>query len=307
MGQRLETISALKNHAQEVSHSQCAADASQTPPLPEQPFLFCGPCQLESQDHALRLGEQIATIGQRYGFHVIFKGSFDKANRTKRGSPRGVGLEASIPIFEAIQRELDLPTITDIHLPSHPEELGSAADVLQIPAFLCRQTDLLVAAGRSGKIVNLKKGQFVHPSDLQYAAEKITAENPETAVFLCERGTCFGYRDLIVDMRGLLQMRQLGYPVVFDGSHVVQSMSGKDGVSGGDSRFTAPLCRAAVSVGVDALFIETHETPRSAPSDADSMLPLCELEPLFASLQELFQVTRKYSSRETTQMRNEVS
>ncbi|MCI5064293.1 3-deoxy-8-phosphooctulonate synthase [bacterium] len=276
---REQTVAELRSHCAEVSRSPNA-------PLPAKPFLFSGPCQLESRDHALRLAEEILRAAEQYNFHYIFKASFDKANRTSKDGVRGIGLEEAIPIFREIQSQLDVPILTDIHLPSHPSDLGNAVDILQIPAFLCRQTDLLTAAGASGQVINLKKGQFVHPQDLQYAAEKIRAANSAAPVLLCERGTCFGYRDLVVDMRGLIQMRSLGYPVIFDGSHVVQIMSGEGGKSGGDSRYSAPLCRAAIAVGVDGIFLETHENPRSAPSDGDSMLPLSELPALLASLRK---------------------
>ncbi|MCB0328727.1 MAG: 3-deoxy-8-phosphooctulonate synthase [Bdellovibrionales bacterium] len=295
MTSRLEIIERLRSHAKAV------AATPQLSSLPAQPFLFCGPCQLESRDHALRLAEQIKSTAIEHGFLPIFKASFDKANRTKSSSARGVGLEQAKPIFTAIQQDLDIPTLSDIHLPEHPKQLEDVVDVLQIPAFLCRQTDLLIAAGESGKVINLKKGQFVHPTDLKYAAEKIAAANSQSSVYLCERGACFGYRDLVVDMRGLFQMRELGYPVVFDGSHVVQSMSGKDGVSGGNPIFTPPLCRAAVAVGIDALFIETHENPSSAPSDGDSMLPLTKLSPLLKTLRALHSTVREALSGEGEQ------
>jgi 2-dehydro-3-deoxyphosphooctonate aldolase (KDO 8-P synthase) len=286
MSSRHQTTQRIEAQAQEVAKTGASTL------LPEYPFLFCGPCQLESRDHALTLAEKISKEAVLYGFTPVFKASFDKANRTKANSPRGIGIEEAIPIFEEIQRELDLPTLTDIHLPEHPDQLGSCIDILQIPAFLCRQTDLLRAAGRSGRIVNIKKGQFLHPEDLAFAAEKVRSEPTSGPVLLCERGTFFGYRDLVVDMRGLVKMRNSGFPVIFDGSHVVQSMGGSGGVSGGDSRFTHPLCRAAVATGIDGIFIETHESPKTAPSDGDSMLPLNELPRLLGCLQKIFHAIR---------------
>ena len=288
MSQRKETVELLKQHAAKLLSGEAA--------LPENLFLFSGPCQLESKEHALTLAQKIKEIAEQNGFRYVFKASFDKANRTRVDSKRGIGLEDALPIFTEIQEQLDIPTLTDIHLPSHPEELGDAIDVLQIPAFLCRQTDLLVSAGATGKVVNVKKGQFAHPHDMRHAAEKILSANKEASVYLCERGTSFGYRDLVVDMRGLVQMRELQYPIVFDGSHVVQAMSAKDGVSGGDSSLTPPLCRGAVAVGVDGVFIETHETPRSAPSDADSMLPLEELPSLLSELRDLHNIVSQRKS-----------
>jgi len=286
MSNRTHTIQSIVSHAQKMAETRSAT------PVPTKPFLFCGPCQLESRDHALSLAERIAELASQYGFAPVFKASFDKANRTKADSPRGIGIEEAIPVFQEIQEQLDLPTLTDIHLPDHPAILDGCVDILQIPAFLCRQTDLLRAAGRSGRIVNIKKGQFLHPQDLAFAGEKVRQDSESATVLLCERGTFFGYRDLVVDMRSLVQMRNSGFPVIFDGSHVVQSMGGAKGVSGGDARFSHPLCRAAVATGVDGIFIETHQNPRSAPSDGDSMLPLDELPRLLKSLQKIFQVVQ---------------
>lgn len=242
-------------------------------------LLIAGPCQLESEEHALMIARELKSICNGRNVNLVFKASFDKANRTKLGSVRGLGLEAGLMVLANIRTKLDLPVLTDVHSVDQVREAGRFVDVIQIPAFLCRQTDLLIAAGESGKVINIKKGQFLAPEDMEFAAEKV-ASTGNRKILLCERGATFGYRDLVVDMRALVIMRASGYPVVFDATHSVQSPGGAGGKSGGRREFVAPLARAATAVGVDGLFIECHENPAAAPSDGDSMLPLNELPAL---------------------------
>lgn len=240
-------------------------------------IVIAGPCQIESLDHALMIGEALKDLQNRLPIQMIYKSSFDKANRTSLSGTRGQGIEAGLKVLEAVRTTFSLPVLTDIHNAEQAAEAGAVVDVLQIPAFLCRQTDLLIAAGNTGKYINIKKGQFLHPEDMRYAAEKV-ASTGNNRIFLCERGTCFGYRDLVVDMRSLLIMGKAGYPVIFDATHSVQSMGGSGGSSGGSREYVRPLLRAAVATGVQGVFIECHEEPSRAPSDGASMLPLAELE-----------------------------
>ncbi len=248
--------------------------------------LLAGPCQIESREHAMFMAQSLTAAVKDLPLSLIYKSSFDKANRTKVSSARGIGIEEGLSILSEVRREFSIPLVTDIHSPEQAEIAGKVVDILQIPAFLCRQTDLLLAAGRTNRTIHVKKGQFLHPSDMAHVAEKI-ASTGNHKVILCERGTCFGYRDLIVDPRSLIIMGRTGYPVSFDATHSVQSMGGESGVSGGHREFIAPLAKAAVAVGVDAMFIECHEDPSRAPSDGMSMLPLSELRPL---LEELLQI-----------------
>lgn len=259
--------------------------------IPTPLILIAGPCQLESEEHSLMLACEIKSVTDSLGVPFIFKGSFDKANRTSISGQRGLGLEPSIKIFSRIKTELNIPTITDVHSPDQVEMIASIVDLIQIPAFLCRQTDLLIAAGRSGLPIMIKKGQFLHPKDMKHAAEKVLSTGNRN-ILLCERGSCFGYRDLVVDMRSLYDMRELGYPVVFDGTHSVQSMGGNDGSSGGSRKYIPSLCRAAVAAGVDAIFLEIHQDPKSAPSDSESMLPLEELRPLLTTLNSIHNLVK---------------
>lgn len=254
-------------------------------------LLIAGPCQLESFDHCMRLVEELRRAAERYRLNFIFKASFDKANRTSAGAARGPGLDAGLQILAKVREAAGVPVLTDIHLPEQAEAAAQCVDVLQIPAFLCRQTDLLAAAGRTGKAVQIKKGQFVPPEDMRFCAEKVTAQG-NSRVLLCERGTCFGYRDLVVDMRGLCIMRSLGYPVVFDATHSVQVMGGQGGASGGQRAFIQPLARAAAAAGIDGLFIECHEAPERAPSDSASMLPLSDLDALLKSVTAIREAAR---------------
>lgn len=254
-------------------------------------LIIAGPCQLESRDHALSLATAIADIGRKFPIQLVFKASFDKANRTSINTARGVGIEAGLRILEEVRKETELPVITDIHSPEQAVQAAAFVDILQIPAFLCRQTDLIVAAGKTNKPINLKKGQFVSPNDMKFAAEKI-ASTGNNKILLCERGTSFGYHDLVVDMRSLVIMRNHGYPVIFDATHSVQSPGGEaDGTSGGKRQFIRPLVRAAVAVGVDGVFMEVHENPEKSPSDAASILPLKEFEPILREICQLREVS----------------
>lgn len=245
-------------------------------------LVIAGPCQIESAEHALFVAKAVAEIAKTRAVNLVFKSSFDKANRTSLGSHRGVGVEKGLEILAQIRSDTGLPVLTDVHNEEQASLAGKVVDILQIPAFLCRQTDLLIAAGETGKPVNIKKGQFLAPEDMRFAAEKI-ASTGNTNIMLCERGSCFGYRDLVVDMRALVTMRELGYPVVFDATHSVQvpgTAAGTGGKSGGRREFILPLARAASAVGIDGLFVECHEEPSRAPSDSESMLPLLELPAL---------------------------
>lgn len=245
--------------------------------------VIAGPCQIESREHAFHIAGTLKEATRALPIQLIYKSSFDKANRTSLSGRRGVGMDMGLEILRAIRDEFHLPTLTDIHLPEQAIPVAASVDVLQIPAFLCRQTDLLIAAGQTGNVIHVKKGQFLHPSDMQHVAAKIASTGNEK-ILLCERGTSFGYRDLIVDMRSLAIMRTLGYPVIFDATHSVQSIGGAGGSSGGSRAFIPLLARAAVAVGVDGVFIECHEDPDNAPSDGPSMLPLPEVRPLLETL-----------------------
>ncbi len=246
-------------------------------------LLIAGPCQIESRDHALKMAEFLRRELEKFPVSFVFKSSFDKANRTSVNGKRGIGMDAGLRILEDVRNAVGAPVLTDIHNEEQARTVGKVVDVLQIPAFLCRQTDLLVAAGETGKAIHVKKGQFLHPSDMQFVAEKI-ASTGNKRVLLCERGTCFGYRDLVVDPRSLVIMRSTGYPVVFDATHSVQQMGGNAGSSGGSRHFVQTLARAAVATGVDGVFFECHDDPDNAPSDGPCMLPLAQVTPLVASL-----------------------
>lgn len=239
-------------------------------------LLIAGPCQIESETHACSMAEAIIQATKGLPVGLVYKSSYDKANRTSITGARGIGIEDGLDILAKVRSRYGIPVLTDVHDVTQVEQVGKVVDVLQIPAFLCRQTDLLVAAGKSGKAVNVKKGQFLAPQDMQHVAAKVASAGSEK-IMLCERGSCFGYRDLVVDMRALVIMRETGYPVVFDATHSVQNMGGAGGSSGGSREFVYPLLRAAVAVGVDAVFIECHENPDKAPSDGASMLPVAEL------------------------------
>jgi 2-dehydro-3-deoxyphosphooctonate aldolase (KDO 8-P synthase) len=241
--------------------------------------LIAGPCVIESEGHLLTLGARILASCQAAGVPLVLKASFDKANRTSHRSARGPGLAEGLRILTRARRELGVPVLSDVHETAQVAAAAEALDALQIPAFLCRQTDLLVAAGESGRPVNVKKGQFLAPGDMLHAVEKIRATG-NRQVLVTERGTSFGYHNLVVDMRGLVIMGRLGVPVVFDGTHSIQLPGGAGQASGGDREFIAPLVRAAVAVGVDALFLEVHDAPERALSDAACVLPLDDLSAL---------------------------
>ncbi len=234
-------------------------------------LLIAGPCVMESEAQALSHARRVKALAEKHGLPVVFKASFDKANRTSGKSFRGVGLEAGLAIFEKVKKETGLACLTDVHEAWQAEPVGRVVDVLQVPAFLCRQTDLVVACARHGRAVNVKKGQFVAPRDMRHAVQKCRdAGNGQ--VLLTERGASFGYGNLVVDMRGLVQMRDIGVPVCFDATHSVQLPSAAGDVSGGDRRFVPPLARAAAAVGIDALFTEIHEDPAQAKSDGPNSL-----------------------------------
>jgi len=253
--------------------------------------VFAGPCQMESRAHALEMAGALKEIAGRLGLGLVYKSSFDKANRTSLSGKRGIGLDAAIPIFAEIRETLGLPVVTDVHEPEQCARVAPVADVLQIPAFLCRQTDLLVAAARTGRVVKIKKGQFLAPWDMKNVVAKVVGSgNPN--VLLTERGASFGYNTLVVDMRALPQMAETGAPVIFDATHAVQQPGGLGGSSGGDRRFVPVLARAAVAVGVAGLFIETHEAPDTAPSDGPNMLPLKDFEPLMRELMAVDALTK---------------
>jgi len=244
---------------------------------------IAGPCQLESRQHALETAHALKEIADRLDIGLIYKTSFDKANRTSANAQRGLGLEGSLPIFAEIREVTGLPVITDIHTEEQATIAAQAVDVLQIPAFLCRQTDLLVAAAKTGKAINVKKGQFLAPWDMKNVIAKITgAGNPNAMA--CERGASFGYNTLVSDMRALPIMAQIGCPVVFDATHSVQQPGGQGTSSGGQREFVPHLARAAVAVGVSAVFIETHPDPDNAPSDGPNMVPMSEFEALAGEL-----------------------
>lgn len=245
-------------------------------------FLIAGPCVIESEAHVRKMADAIQRITSELGVPYIFKASYDKANRTSVKSFRGPGIKEGIPILRRLAEATRLPVLTDVHEPSHCEIAAEGVDVLQIPAFLCRQTDLLVAAAKTGRAINVKKGQFVAPWDMKHAVEKVT-ESGNSRVFLTERGTTFGYNNLVVDMRSLAIMRNLA-PVVFDGTHSVQTPSSANGVSGGQPEFIPLLARAAVAAGVDGVFLEVHDNPAEAKSDGANALDLKNLKGVLETL-----------------------
>ncbi|CAM4081845.1 3-deoxy-8-phosphooctulonate synthase [Palleronia rufa] len=256
------------------------------------PFaLITGPCQLESLDHARMMAERIAAACAPTGTRFIFKASYDKANRSSLGTSRGLGIGKGLEILAKIRDEFGCPILTDVHERGHCAPAAEVCDVLQIPAFLCRQTDLLLAAGETGAAINVKKGQFLAPWDMGRVAEKI-ASTGNDRILLCDRGTSFGYNTLVSDFRGLPTMERTGYPVVFDATHSVQQPGGQGATSGGQREFAPVLARAACAVGVSALFIETHEDPENAPSDGPNMIPVDRMEALIGELRA-FDALRK--------------
>jgi 2-dehydro-3-deoxyphosphooctonate aldolase (KDO 8-P synthase) len=259
----------------------------------DQPIaVFAGPCQMESRAHALEMATALKEICGRLGLGLVYKTSFDKANRTSLGGKRGIGLAGALPVFTEIRESLGLPVVTDVHEAGQCAELAKVVDVLQIPAFLCRQTDLLIAAAKTGRVVKVKKGQFLAPWDMQNVVDKITGSgNPN--VLVTERGASFGYNTLVVDMRALPIMARTGCPVIFDATHSVQQPGGQGTASGGDRTFVPVLARAAVAVGVAGLFVETHQDPDRAPSDGPNMVPLAAFEGLMRALMAIDAVVKK--------------
>jgi len=250
----------------------------------DQPLtLIAGPCVIENEKLTIEIAGALVKICEPLDVNLVFKASFDKANRTSIQSFRGVGLESGLQVLKKIGEEFDIPVTTDIHESHQAEKVGLCCDIIQIPAFLARQTDLLVAAAKTGRVVNVKKGQFMASNDMQHVIRKLHEAGNEN-VMLTERGTFFGYGNLVNDFRALVEMRSLGVPVVFDATHSVQQPGGAGGITGGKREMVAPLARAAAAVGVDGLFVETHPNPEQSPSDAANMVPLAELESLIKSV-----------------------
>lgn len=257
--------------------------------------VLAGPCQMESRAHALEMASALKEIAQRRGIGLVYKTSFDKANRTSLSGKRGLGLDAALAVFQEVRDVLALPVVTDVHEAGQCAVVAEVVDCLQIPAFLCRQTDLLIAAARTGKVVKIKKGQFLAPWDMRNVVAKVVSSgNPN--VLVTERGVSFGYNTLVTDMRSLPIMAETGAPVIFDATHSVQQPGGQGASSGGDRRFVPVLARAAVAVGVAGLFIETHQDPDNAPSDGPNMVPLDAFEQLIAELQEIDAVVKRQRS-----------
>jgi 2-dehydro-3-deoxyphosphooctonate aldolase (KDO 8-P synthase) len=263
------------NHKVKCANFQIAND---------QPFtLIAGPCQLESEQHALDVSRELKKITSDLKINLIYKTSFDKANRTSLNGKRGMGLEKSLSIFDKIRKEVGVPVLTDVHTAEQCSKVANHVDVIQIPAFLCRQTDLLIAAAKTGKIINVKKGQFLAPWDMANVVKKLE-ESGNKNILLTERGASFGYNTLVSDMRALPIMAKFGYPIVFDATHSVQQPGGMGEKSGGQREFVPYLSRAAIAVGVGAVFMETHEDPDNAPSDGPNMVPLNEIKFLLKQL-----------------------
>ena len=254
--------------------------------------VFAGPCQMESRAHALEMASGLKEICGRLGLGLVYKTSFDKANRTSIKGKRGIGLEGALPVFAEIRDKLGLAVVTDVHEAGQCARLAEVVDVLQIPAFLCRQTDLLIAAARTGRVVKVKKGQFLAPWDMKNVVAKIT-ESGNPNVLVTERGASFGYNTLVVDMRALPIMAEIGAPVIFDATHAVQQPGGQGTASGGDRRMVPVLARGAVAVGVAGLFIETHQDPDNAPSDGPNMVPLKDFEALMRDLMAIDAVVKR--------------
>lgn len=257
------------------------------------PFvLIAGPCQMESAQHGMEMASALKELTTKMGIPFVFKASFDKANRTSIKGIRGMGLTAGIQAFADIKEKLEIPCITDVHEPYQCPVAAQVVDILQIPAFLCRQTDLLIAAGKTGRAINIKKGQFLAPWDMKNVAEKV-ASTGNNKILLTERGTSFGYNTLVVDMRSLPQMKQTGYPVIFDATHSVQQPGGLGGASGGQREFAPILANAAITTSIAGIFIETHETPDTAPSDGPNMIPLKDMESVLMRLRDLDNLVKK--------------
>ena len=268
----------MTNHKVKCSNFEIAND---------KPFtLIAGPCQLENEQHAIRMSTELKKITSELGINLIYKTSFDKANRTSLKGKRGIGLEKSLPIFDKIRKEVGVPVLTDVHTAEQCSIVADHVDVLQIPAFLCRQTDLLIAAAKTGKVINVKKGQFLAPWDMENVIKKIENSGNRN-ILITERGASFGYNTLVSDMRALPIMSRFGFPIVFDATHSVQQPGGMGEKSGGQREFVPYLARAAIAVGVGAIFMETHEDPDNAPSDGPNMVPLNEVKALLKKLTEI--------------------
>ncbi len=251
------------------------------------PFtLIAGPCQLESEEHAIKISTELKKITSELGINLIYKTSFDKANRTSLKGKRGLGLDKSLPIFDKLRKEVGVPILTDVHTADQCSIVANHVDVLQIPAFLCRQTDLLIAAAKTGKVINVKKGQFLAPWDMANVIKKIE-DSGNKNILITERGASFGYNTLVSDMRALPIMAKFGFPVVFDATHSVQQPGGMGEKSGGQREFVPYLARAAIAVGIGAIFVETHEDPDNAPSDGPNMVPLKEVKSLLKKLLDI--------------------
>ena len=273
----------MKNHKVKCSSFEIANN---------KPFtLIAGPCQLESEEHALKISTELKKITNELGINFIYKTSFDKANRTSLKGKRGLGLDKSLPIFDKIKEKVKVPVLTDVHTAEQCSIISKHVDVLQIPAFLCRQTDLLIAAAKTGKIINVKKGQFLAPWDMANVIKKIE-DSGNKNILITERGASFGYNTLVSDMRALPIMSKFGFPIVFDATHSVQQPGGMGEKSGGQREFVPYLARAAIAVGVGAIFMETHEDPDNAPSDGPNMVPLNEVKTLLKKLTEIDKIVK---------------
>ena len=255
--------------------------------------LISGPCQLESLEHSMMIAEKLIKICADNDINFVFKSSFDKANRTSHLSKRGVGIEEGLKIFRKLKESLNVSILTDVHTPEQCELVAKEVDILQIPAFLCRQTDLILAAGRTKKIVNIKKGQFLSPTEMLQVCEKFTSTGNKNLT-LCERGTTFGYNDLVCDMRSLEILKKSGFPAILDITHSIQQPGGKGSESGGSREFIETLARAGTAIGIAGVFIETHEKPETAPSDGASMLPLNQLSKLLSKIKAVDNVVKSF-------------
>ena len=273
----------MKNHKIKCSNFEIAND---------KPFtLIAGPCQLESEKHAIKISTELKKITSELEINLIYKTSFDKANRTSLKGKRGLGLDKSLPIFDKIRKEVGVPVLTDVHTAEQCSIVADHVDVLQIPAFLCRQTDLLIAAAKTGKIINVKKGQFLAPWDMANVIKKIE-DSGNKNILITERGASFGYNTLVSDMRAIPIMSKYGFPIVFDATHSVQQPGGMGEKSGGQREFVPYLAKAAIAVGVGAIFLETHEDPDNAPSDGPNMVPLNEVKTLLKKLTEIDNIVK---------------
>lgn len=257
-------------------------------------FLISGPCQLENRDHAMFMAEEIKKITDKLEINLVYKTSFDKANRTSLKSERGIGLDKSIKVFEEIKRNFNLPILTDVHSPEQCNQVKNVVDIIQIPAFLCRQTDLLVSAAKTNLIVNIKKGQFLAPWDMKNVIKKISDSNNDN-ILVTERGVSFGYNTLVSDMRSISILKKEQYPVIFDATHSVQQPGGKGDSSGGEREFIYDLSKAAIAVGVAGLFLEVHDNPDNAPSDGPNMLKLSDLENFLNNIKKIDDLVKQNS------------